>query len=126
MLKGGFLRIEGKSKFAFSLNEGYSMQGNNQNQEGLHCVVNGSVEQIGWITFDTPLCTDCAPPGEPTLVLVLCCLPQNLNPDQNLYTVGLALQIINQSKGECVRVGLVRRIKTEWWTDAEKLLLTIL
>lgn len=68
-LKGGWIRLAGKMKAAFTRGEGFARQ----DHEGVHDFHEGKAREVGMIKYDVPLD---APPGTVKMIASLCLLPR--------------------------------------------------
>jgi Heterokaryon incompatibility protein (HET) len=113
-LKGGWIRLKGKIKRAFTRGEGFSRQ----DREGIYDVHEGKMREVGMIRYDIP---SEAPVGKLKVILCLCVLPR-----QERYNdlVGLAL-VPTGKVSEYRRVGLIFQIKLSWYEGCTESTITI-
>ncbi|CAG8975213.1 hypothetical protein HYALB_00004274 [Hymenoscyphus albidus] len=108
MLKEGILHIEGKVAVA------YSVPG-----EELKSPI--TREDVGWVSYDIPLCSDCAPAGQPRIVFLMCCLNDKKSDGEEFWTYAIVLQpVLDNTEGipgTMRRMGLASRIKPEFWNS---------
>ncbi|CAG8957190.1 hypothetical protein HYFRA_00009391 [Hymenoscyphus fraxineus] len=108
MLKQGILHIEGKVAVAYSI-------------PGEKLKSPFTREDVGWVYYDIPLCSDCAPAGTPRIVFLMCCLNDKKSDGKEVWTYGLVLQpVLDDTEGipgTMRRVGLASRIKPELWNS---------
>lgn len=105
-LKGGWIRLAGKMKAAFTRGEGFARQ----DREGVYNFHEGKAKEVGMIKFDVPVE---APPGKVKVISCLCMLPRA---ERHGDSVGLAL-VSTGRQGEYCRVGLVSAIQLSWYED---------
>ncbi|KAH8585653.1 heterokaryon incompatibility protein-domain-containing protein [Bisporella sp. PMI_857] len=116
MLKQGILHLGGKVTMAFSLPEADDGAGSPQHRKLQSPITQ---QEIGWIHYDIPLCSDCAPAGKPNIVFLMCCLNDKKRDNGDMWTYALALQPVldatEGTPGTMRRVGLASRIKPDFW-----------
>lgn len=103
-LKGGWIRLAGKMKGAFTRGDGFARQ----DCEGVYDFHEGKAREVGIIKYDLPLE---APPGTGKVIDSLCLLPRA---ERHGDSVGLALAPTGR-KNEYCRVGLVSLIQLSWY-----------
>ena len=103
-LKGGWIRMVGKMKPAFTRGEGFKRQ----DREGVYNMHEGKVREVGMIKYDVP---SEAPAGRVKVIMCLCMLPRA---ERHGDSIGLAL-VPTGRKDEYSRVGLVSAISLPWY-----------
>jgi hypothetical protein len=103
-LKGGWVRLKGRVKPAFTRGEGFARQ----EREGVYDIHEGKAREVGMIRYDIP---SEAPVGKVQAIFCLCMLPRK---ESYGDSVGLAL-VPTGVVGEYQRVGLFFGIKLPWY-----------
>lgn len=134
MLQAGYMKIQGKFQVAYSIQG----QGNQ-----LYSMFSGTApNQIGWIQYDVPLCTDCAPPGRMEFVFLMCCMNSEkskgdfntfalaMKPKESEMVFGFDLiQFIQKAATDGIesfqRVGVAKQINPSFWDKAFNLTVTV-
>ncbi|KAH6886852.1 heterokaryon incompatibility protein-domain-containing protein [Thelonectria olida] len=102
MVKSGALRIQGRVAMAFSKQETYATPKDHlavtftpgpQDRLTLYGPsATGTLEEVGEIRYDVPLCYHCAPVGSMRLFWLLCCMNSEKSADGKMRTFAIALQ----------------------------------
>ncbi|KAI5456044.1 heterokaryon incompatibility protein-domain-containing protein [Mariannaea sp. PMI_226] len=145
ILLGGALQIEGKFGVAFSRQEAYAMPKDHTNttfsdgpQDRLTLFgmsASRTVEKVGEIRYDVPLCSECAPVGTMKPVFLLCCMNSKKSPDGTMRTFAIALegadtpeegqQLPSGAPSQYRRVGVAWGIDPSFWTRGVTATITI-
>ncbi|KAF4459405.1 heterokaryon incompatibility [Fusarium albosuccineum] len=144
VLKAGSLTLEGKIGVGFSKQEVYavpkdkhnvSFTPGHQDRLTLYSVnTTRTIEKVGEIRYDVPLCYSCSPVGSMRPVWLLCCMNSEKSSDGTMRTFAIALETVERDEGQQApsfplryrRVGVAWGINPSFWERGVTTKLTIL